>query len=188
VIHTEFDLAQADMRRAFAGGAVGVFASACVWIASAIVSVAATPRLAVLSLLLGGMFIHPLAIGLARLLGRSGAIAKGNPLARLALEGTVWMLLAIPLAFALSLQRTEWFFIAMMLTIGGRYLTFATLYGMRIYWACGAVLAAAAVALATSRADSTVAAFAGGLIELIFAAIIYCRCRVEEADVSQSPA
>jgi hypothetical protein len=179
VNHPDFERAQADMRRAFVGGATGLCASACMWIAAGIVSLAATPRQAMFALLIGGMFIHPLAIVLAKLLGRSGAPAKGNPLARLALESTVWMLLAIPLAFALSFQRIEWFFVAMLLTIGGRYLTFATLYGMRIYWACGALLAAAAFTLAVVRADSTLAAFTGGLIELAFAAIVYVRCRAE---------
>ncbi len=175
------------MRRAFVGGATGVFASACVWIASAIVSLVENPRLAMLSLLVGGMFIHPLAIVLSKLLGGSGTIAKANPLARLALEGTVWMLFAIPVAFALSFQRTEWFFIAMLLTIGGRYLTFATLYGMRIYWACGTVLAASAFVLAMTRAGSAAAALTGGLIELIFAAIIYSRCRLGEPHAGPSP-
>ena len=184
---SDIGVAQADMRRAFVGGATGVFASACVWIASALVSLAATPRQAIAALLIGGMLIHPLAIVLAKLLGRSGTTTEGNPLARLALEGTVWMLLTIPVAYALSFQRTEWFFLAMLLTIAGRYLTFATLYGMRIYWACSAVLAAAACALAMTRADSSVVTFAGGVIELIFAAIIFARRNAGEMHTNQSP-
>ncbi|MEO8063312.1 MAG: hypothetical protein ABI821_11255 [Pseudomonadota bacterium] len=183
---SELERAQADMRRAFVGGATGIFASAGVWMAAGVVSLVATPRTAMFSLCFGGMFIHPLAIGYSRLLGSSGMPAKGNPLARLALEGTVWMLLTIPLAFALSFQRVEWFYVAMLLIIGGRYLTFATLYGMRIYWACGGVLASAALALFALGAGDTFAAFTGGAIELIFAAVIYRWCRVREVGVSQT--
>ena len=82
-------------------------------------------------------------------------------------------MLAIAVAFVASFQKTEWFFIAMLLTIGGRYLTFATLYGLRIYWACGAALAGAGFALAVLGASSAVIALTGSVIELLFAALIF---------------
>lgn len=53
-------------------------------------------------------------------------------MAPLALEGTIWLLLAIPVAIGAALYRVEWFFPAMLLVIAGRYLTFSTLYDMRI--------------------------------------------------------
>ena len=127
--------AQADMRHAYLGGATGIFASGCVWLTAAITAMVSTDRAAILALFIGGMFIHPLAMLLSKLAGRPGTHGKANPLARLAIESTVWLLLAIPIAFLASLQRPEWFFVGMLLTIGGRYFTFATLYGMRIYWA-----------------------------------------------------
>jgi hypothetical protein len=165
--------AQADMRHAYLGGAAGIFASACVWLAAAITAGAGTDRSAILTLFIGGMFIHPLSMLLAKLAGRPGTHDKANPLARLAIESTFWLLLAIPIAFLASLQRPEWFFVAMLLTIGGRYFTFATLYGMRVYWACGAVLAAAAFALVMLGADSMIAALTGSLIEFAFAGVVY---------------
>ena len=114
-------------------------------------------------------FIRPPSCCRRRSGGR--ALRPGdNPLKWLALESTVWLLLAIAVAFIASLQKTEWFFIAMLLTIGGRYLTFATLYGLRIYWACGATLAAAGIALAMLGAGTGTIALTGGLIELVFAA------------------
>jgi len=178
-VSQHFELAQADMRRAFAGGATGMFASACVWLAAGVTTLVATPRAAMFSLFFGGMLIHPLAILFAKLLGRSGSPAPDNPLTKLALESTGWMLLAIPLAFVASLQRIEWFFVAMLLTIGGRYLTFASLYGMKIYWACGAALAVSACVLALCQANSTVAAFSGGVIECLFAAGVFSISRRE---------
>ena len=165
--------AQANMRQAFYGGATGITTSALAWLAAALVAFLVSPRGAIAALCIGGMFIHPAAILLSKLLGRPGVPAKDNPLARLALESTVWLLLAIAVAFVASFQKTEWFFIAMLLTIGGRYLTFATLYGLRIYWACGAALAGAGFALAVLGASSAVIALTGSVIELLFAALIF---------------
>lgn len=165
--------AQADMRHAYLGGATGIFASACAWLAAGIAAALATDRAAIITLFIGGMFIHPLAMLLSKLAGRPGKHDKENPLGRLAIESTVWLLLAIPVAFLASLQRPEWFFVAMLLTIGGRYFVFASLYGMRIYWLCGAVLAAAAFALAALNAGSLVAAFAGSIIEFVFAGAVF---------------
>jgi hypothetical protein len=171
------DEAQADMRQAYFGGAAGIFASALVWLAAALVSHLVSPRGGIATLFIGGMLIHPAAMLLSKLLGRTGAHAKDNPLGRLAIESTVWMLLAIPLAFLLSFQRVEWFFVAMLLTIGGRYFTFATLYGMRVYWLIGAVLAGAALGLVALNAGSSLAALAGGVIELIFACVVFAQVR-----------
>ena len=169
--------AQADMRHAYYGGATGVASSALAWLAAALTAFLVSPRGAMAALFIGGMFIHPAAILLSKALGRPGAPAKHNPLSRLALEGTVWLLLAIAVAFIASFQKAEWFFIAMLLTIGGRYLTFATLYGLRVYWLCGGALAAAGFALAVLGANTATITLAGGLIELTFAAIVFARHR-----------
>jgi hypothetical protein len=111
------------------------------------------------------------------LLGRPGSHTKGNPLAPLALEGTVWLLMGIAVAFLASMHRTEFFFIAMLLTIGGRYFTFATLYGMKLYWICGGTLATAGFALFALGADTAVAALTGGILELTFAAWVFVKSR-----------
>ncbi len=169
--------AQANMRHAYFGGATGVMTSALAWLAAALTAVLMSPRGAMAALFIGGMFIHPAAVLLSKALGRPGAPARDNPLKWLALESTVWLLLAIAVAFVASLQKTEWFFIAMLLTIGGRYLTFATLYGLRIYWACGATLAAAGIALAILGAGTGTIVLTGGLIELVFAGIVFRNSR-----------
>jgi hypothetical protein len=144
-----------------------------------ITAVLATPRAAVFALLIGGMFIHPAAMLLAKLLGRSGAPTKANPLAALALESTIWMLLMIALAFVFARFRVEWFFPAMLLVIGGRYLTFATLYGLRLYWVCGGVIALAGFALAWIQAPIAQSAFVGAGIEYGFAMLVSSRVRGE---------
>jgi hypothetical protein len=114
---------------------------------------------------------------LSKAVGRSGAHAKDNPLAPLAVSGTVWMLLAFPIAYGAALYRVEWFFPAMLLTIGGRYLTFPTLYGLRVYYVLGATLALAGVALVTARMPVAAGALAGSVIEYVFGAIIFLKAK-----------
>lgn len=65
----------------------------------------------------------------------------------------------------------------MLLIIGGRYLTFATLYGARLYWACGAALAAAGCALGYLNATPAIAAFTGAATEAAFAVAIFVAVR-----------
>lgn len=173
--------AQHDMRRGYLCGAPGVLASALAWLAAGVVAVAGSPRAAVLALFVGGMFIFPASIVLARLGGARGLHTAGNPLGALAVEGTVLMLLGLPLAYVVSFYRIEWFFPAMLLVIGGRYLTFATLYGLRTYWALGAALAVMAFVLVLARLPVPAGAFAGAAVELAFALALVATARRQRA-------
>lgn len=165
--------AQQEMRHAYFGGAPGMLVSAAVWLAAGMVAMLDSPQRAVWALFAGGMLIHPLSIVVNKMLGRPGVHAKGNPLGGLAMATTFWMILCLPLAYAASLVRIEWFFPAMLLVIGGRYLTFSTLYGSRVYWICGAVLAVAGYLLAAAHIAPAFAAYAGGGIEAGFAMAIF---------------
>lgn len=168
-----FTEAQHNMRFAYLSGAPGIFASSLAWFAAAMVALQLTSDQAVIALYVGGMLIHPVGVLLAKMLGRPGAHTKGNPLGGMALEGTAWMILCLPLTYAVSKYQIAWFFPAMLLVIGGRYLTFATMFGMRIYWAMGGALVATAYLLVTMRAAPATGAFAGALVEMAFAAIIF---------------
>lgn len=176
-----FTEAQADMRRGYLCGAPGLLVSGIVWLAAGLVAVLVSEKAAVLALLLGGAVIHPLSVLITKLLGHAGTHTPGNALGRLAVEGTFWMLAGIATAYGVQLLRMEWFFPAMLLVIGGRYLTFQTLYGLRVYWACGAILCVAALALALTRAPAFVGAFTGAAIELTFAALVYNQARRRDA-------
>ncbi len=169
--------AQADMRKAYLCGAPGVLVSGGVWLLAAAVALFASGRLAVWTLLIGGMFIFPLSLVLTRLLGHSGRHAPDNALGRLAGEGTFALVACIAVAFGLSLVRVEWFFAAMLLFIGGRYLTFQTLYGLRLYWLLGAVLCAAGLGVGLGRPPAAVGACAGAVIELLFAWRLFAAAR-----------
>ncbi len=165
--------AQRDMREAYYGGATGAVTSATAWLVAAFVATFVNPTAGMWTLIFGGMLIFPVSVLLSKLVGRSGRHSEANPLAPLAMEGTVWMLISIPLAVGAAFYRVEWFFPAMMLVIAGRYLTFATLYGMRIYWAFGATLALAVIPLLTFEAPAAAGAFAGAGIEYLYGIAIF---------------
>ncbi|MBB2483645.1 hypothetical protein H5407_00235 [Mitsuaria sp. WAJ17] len=171
------DEAQRDMRLSYLSGAPGMLASALAWLVAGFFALRASPSSAVLALFAGGMFIHPVGVLLCKAMGRPGQHAKENPLGALALENTGWLLLCLPIAYAVAQYNMLWFFPAMLFVIGGRYLTFHTLFGLRIYWVCGAVLAFAGYLLAAFKSQPHVAAFAGSAVEAAFASAILLRAR-----------
>lgn len=169
--------AQHDMREAYLSGAPGMFVSGCVWAVAGFACLWRSPQIAVWALFAGGVLIHPLSVLLTRLLGRPGRHATGNPLGMLAFATTIWMILMLFLAYGIALWRIELFFPAMLFVIGGRYLTFSMLFGSRLFWVCGAVLAAAGYGLAKLHAAPAAGAFAGSVIEIVFGGVILARMR-----------
>lgn len=165
--------AQSDMRDGYGYGSIGIFVSGIIWIISSLIVNFYSAERGIWTLIIGGMFIFPLATLIGKLIGVKGQHNKNNPLAKLAMEGTIWMIACIPIAYGLSLVNAEWFFQGMLMIIGGRYLTFASIYGMRIYWLLGAVLIVVACALFKMHVNVFVSAFTGGLIETMFGVIIF---------------
>jgi hypothetical protein len=164
--------AQADMRAGYCSGGCGVLASSLAWLAAAIAVLQSSPDQAVWVLFIGGAAIHPVATVLCKLFGGSGKHTRGNPLGTLAFASLLWLIFCLPLAYVVALHRIEWFFPAMLLVIGGRYLSFHMLFGMRVYWLLGLALAAAGYLLGKSLADPMVSAFTGATIEVLFAVYI----------------
>jgi hypothetical protein len=173
--------AQREMRFAHYGGAPGMLTSAAVWLIAGIVSIVMSPDRAVWALFIGGVLIYPISVLLTKAIGRSGKHNANNPLGSLALATTFWMILALPLAYGVSRLRIEWFFPAMLFIIGGRYLTFSTIFGTRIYWLCGAALALAGYILGRANASPEFGAFSGAAIEAVFAITIFATTRREIA-------
>lgn len=161
--------AQSDMRRAYYSGAAGILASALAWSVATGVAALISPQRAIWALLIGGALIHPVASVICRILGASAAHSRTNPLAQLAAASTLWLIFSLPLAYGVGLQNPAWFFSAMLLVIGGRYLVFATLFGMRFFWALGAALAGAGAGLGWVAAPAVTVVAAGAAIELCFA-------------------
>jgi hypothetical protein len=169
--------AQRDMRSAYLSGAIGALVSGTAWAVAGCVAAWISPQRGVWALFIGGVFIHPVAVLFARLLGRSGKHAPDNPLGAIAMATTVWMIMMLPLAYGVSLLRIDLFFPAMLFVIGGRYLCFQTLYGIRMYWLFGATLALAGYGLAVVQAPVALSGFTGAAIEIFFACLLLAGTR-----------
>jgi uncharacterized membrane protein (UPF0136 family) len=91
--------------------------------------------------------------------------------------------MCLPIAFGLSLQYTEWFFQGMLLIIGGRYLTFSSIYGIRLYWILGAVLGVAAYLLFYNSVQSLGTLLTGSLIEISFGLFMFLSFRRNNKNV-----
>lgn len=168
-----FQNAQQDMRTAYSYGSTGIFSSGLVWLCAAFAVKLYDVNTGIWTLIIGGMMIFPLSMLIGKLVGISGSHTNGNPLGKSAMEGTVWMIMCIPLAFGLSLVKPEYFFQGMLLIIGGRYLTFTSLYGLKVYWLLGGLLAATATVLFVFKAEAFYSALAASLIEIIFGVALF---------------
>ena len=169
--------AQTDMCKGYANGSLGILVSGFMWLISAIVAYQYSENKSVWALLIGGMLIHPVSLLLYKIIGLKGNHTKGNPLGNLAMEGTFFMIMCLPIAYGLSLQNTQWFFQAMLLIIGGRYLTFSTIYGTKIYWILGATLGVAAYILFRFNMPSFVTLLTGSAIEISFGLFMFLSFR-----------
>lgn len=165
--------AQVEFRQGFMSGAPGVLASALAWFAAAFAASRISSEQSIWVLFVGGTLIYPAGLVIAKVLGASATASKANPLTPLAMATTFWLMFSLPIAYVVSLYRIELFFPAMLLVIGGRYLTFGALYGMRAFWVLGFALAAAGFALAYLSAPTALAAVTGASIELLFALVIF---------------
>ena len=172
--------AQQDMRDAYYGGAPGVITSGTAWLIAGLVSFIISPKAGILTLIFGGMLIFPVSVVFCKLIGVPGKHKKGNPLAPLAIEGTLWMLISIPVAVGAALYRIEWFFPAMLFVIAGRYLTFSTLYGRRLYWIFAVTLVISGWILLGTNAPAFSGAFTGAIMEYCFGVAIFVAYRREQ--------
>ncbi len=172
-VFMEFKQAQKDMDLAYFGGATGVVISGLVWCCAGLIAVLYSTKASMLTLFIGGMFIHPLAMLLSKVLKRPGQHDSTNPLGKLALESTVILFVGFFLAFYVSKLHLQWFYPIMLLAIGVRYLIFNTLYGAKVYWLLGAVLMLAGVVCILLNANFVIGAFVGGITEVIFSIVIF---------------
>lgn len=163
---------QEDMRRGYIWGATGIITSGLVWLGAGLVAYFDDPRKAIWVLFIGAGFIFPVSNLIDRLLGAPGKHTAGNRLSTLALETTVFMLMCLPLAYGLALHRIEWFFPAVLMVIGGRYVTFGTVYGTPIYWLLGAALGAGAMLSYALALPPHLSALLGAAIEIVFGAVL----------------
>ena len=89
--------AQEESRNVFLGGSVGQLVSSAIWFASAALATWGSRNTAMLTLVVGGVFIFPLTTLVLRALGRPASLSRENPLGFLAMQVAVTIPLAIPL-------------------------------------------------------------------------------------------
>jgi uncharacterized protein DUF7010 len=130
--------AQRDVRTVFLGGFAGQLVSSGVWFLSAASATWYSPKTAMEVLVVAGFFIFPMTQLLLRLMGRPAGLPKGHPMNALGMQVAFVLPLCLPLAFASTAYRQNWFYPAVMIALGAHYLPFIFMYGM---WQFG-VLAA----------------------------------------------
>ena len=132
--------AQRDLRRAFVGGGPGVFVSALVWFAAAVVehSEGIGPAFAVL--FFGGMLIFPLATLASRLLFKREKEASDNPLGAIGLESTIAMIGGLFAAWLFLPFQPAYVFPIAAIAVGTHYAVFKTVYGDALFWVLGGLI------------------------------------------------
>ena len=168
--------AQQDIGRAFVGGGPGVFVSALVWFAAAVVERREGVGPGFLVLFFGGMLIFPLSTAASRLLFKRKKEAAGNPLGPLALESTIAMIGGLFAAWLFLSYEPGFVFPLAAIAVGTHYAVFKTVYGDRLFWLLGALVTAIGLLGIFSFVPIPGGPIlAVALIELAFAALLTIR-------------
>lgn len=171
--------AQSELRRAYAGGGVGVVISGLVWAVSAVVLSDRGVGPGFVTLFIGGMLIFPLSKLICSVVLRRAGEQASNPYGLLVLEGTIAMIGGLFAAWLFVPVRPELVFPLAGIAVGTHYFAFRTAYGNRLYWLL------AALVTAVGCGDIFVGAMRGwtaplvAVIELVFGLVILVRARAE---------
>jgi hypothetical protein len=178
----QVEAAQAQMRVIYRSGSVGAAVAGVVWLASALTTVFAGVGWGIVVMVGVGFAIYPLTQAALRMLGGPASVPRDNPLRELAVEVPLVGPLMIPLVGAATLYRAEWFYPAFMLAMGGHYLPFSFLYGMRAFVVLGAVMSIGGLVIAVWASGLAVAgAFGTSVALFVFAAVAWREDLVERS-------
>ena len=120
---------QREVQFVFLGGAVGQLVSGAIWLFSAALGTWVAVRQAILTIVIGGMFIFPLTQLLLRTLRRPWSLSPGNPLLPLAIQIAFTVPLTLPVVAGAALHNIDWFYPGCAVIVGAHYLPFTFLYG-----------------------------------------------------------
>jgi hypothetical protein len=166
----EISEGQKEIRTRFVGGFYGQLVSGLLWLVSASLATWSSPRTAITTLVVGGVFIFPLTELLIRLGGVKGWISANNSLRELGMQVAFVLPASMPLLVPVGLYRLNWFYPAMMILLGAHYLPFVFLYGMRMFAALAGLLIGGGILIALYWSDSfSAGAWLTGIILLVFA-------------------
>ena len=177
--------AQLEMRTRFVGGFYGQLVSGVLWLVSAALATWSTPRLAILTIVVGGFFIFPFTELLLRLSGERSTVSTDNRLRDLGMQVAFVLPLSMPLLLPVGRYRLTWFFPALAILVGAHYLPFVFLYGMRMFAVLAAALLAGGMLIAIFLPSSLSAcAWFAGAVLFVFAIIGRALVTRERAKVS----
>jgi len=163
--------AQRQSRTIYLGGAPGQLVCAVIWLASASAGAWATPKLAILIVVIGGMFIFPLTQLILAAMRRPTSLPADNPFRWLALEVAFMVPLCLPVVGAAAVHKLGWFYPGVMIVVGAHYLPFAFLYGQTRWLVLAGVLIVAGLLIGLYHSQSfTLGGWVTGAAFLVFSA------------------
>ena len=184
--------AQLEMRTRYVGGFYGQLVSGLLWLVSAALATWGTPRAAITTIVVGGMFIFPLTELLLRLEGERVKLSANNALRQLGMQVAFVLPLSMPLLAPVARYRLTLFFPALMILVGAHYLPFVFLYGMRMFAVLAFVLIGGGVLSGMYLVDSfSAGAWFAGAALVVFAVggrLIAARDTMTAPAVSLEPA
>jgi hypothetical protein len=164
--------AQREIRTRYVGGFYGQLVSGLLWLLSAALAEWSSPRAAITTLVVGGLFIFPTTELLLRAAGARTRLSATNSLRNLGMQVAFVLPLSMPLLVPVGMYRLTWFYPAMMVLLGAHYLPFAFLYGMRMFYGLGALLVGGGLMLAMYWSSSfSIGAWYAGVTLLTFAGL-----------------
>jgi hypothetical protein len=172
--------AQRDIRRAYVGGGPGVIVSSAVWFAAAWAQQSRGTSFAFTVLFFGGMFIFPVSMLISRLVFRRGKEVKGNILATTTLECTIAMIGGLFAAWLFLLFKPSVVLPLAAIAVGTHYAVFKTVYGLRLFWALGAVVTVIGLFDILAKPIPGGVALAVAITELVFGIILTLRGTLQD--------
>lgn len=142
----DVEAAQRDVRRVYRGGFSGPLVSALIWAAASAVYQWGSAAAAMAVLFIGGMLIFPLSSLVLMAMKGPAFLPKGHPSIALAMQSAFTVPLGLLVAIALGTLAPSLFLPASLIIVGAHYLTFISLYGMRLYGVLAGVLVAVGAA------------------------------------------
>ena len=176
----DVEAAQRDVRRVYRGGFSGPLVSALIWAAASAVYQWGSAAAAMAVLFVGGVLIFPLSSLVLKTMKGPAFLPKGHPSVALAMQSAFTVPLGLLVAIALGTLTPSLFLPASLIIVGAHYLTFISLYGMRVYGVLAGVLvgvgAAAIFAVPALRGAS---GWIGAAVLLVSAVPLFVSHRLE---------
>ncbi|MGO1851892.1 MAG: DUF7010 family protein [Microbacteriaceae bacterium] len=183
----DVEAAQRDVRRVYRGGFSGPLVSALIWAAASAAYQWGSAAVAMAVLFIGGMLIFPLSSLVLKAMKGPAFLPKGHPSIALAMQSAFTVPLGLLVAIALGTLAPSLFLPASLIIVGAHYLTFISLYGMRLYGVlAGALVAVGTVAIFVVPELRGASGWIGAGVLLVSALPLFISYRVEAQRLDSS--